>query len=210
MSNRIVSIRGWLILLVTVTAMAGCGNDGDTHQGSLAGRAESAALRQDSQGTSGQDVRSGTDTARGRLWVLGLGDVRVYDTAKRNLIAKITLPNWYVFGKTCMPDMVLDRSGSAFISSNVMAKLWRIDADSFEVREHEITMQGREHWDIGWGAMVFTSNGTLYALTSTADSLWQIDVAKASASMIEAYHPPLKGCAFSKQFRDRLERSPKS
>ena len=36
MSNRIVSIRGWPILLFTVTAIAGCGNDGNPIKGSLA------------------------------------------------------------------------------------------------------------------------------------------------------------------------------
>jgi hypothetical protein len=64
---------------------------------------------------------------------------------------------------------------------------------------HEISLQGREQWDIGFGALAFAADGTLMALTSSANSLWKIDIAKASASMIELYHPPLKACVLTAQ-----------
>jgi hypothetical protein len=105
--------------------------------------------------------------------------------------------------------MVLDSSGSAIISSNVQARLWRIDAESFDVKEHEISLHGREQWDTGFGALAFAADGTLYALTSSAGSLWKIDVAKASAGMIEPDSPPSKACAFTTQFLKDLERSRK-
>lgn len=47
------------------------------------------------------------------------------------------------------------------------------------------------------------------ALTSSAGSLWKIDIAKASASMIEPDNPPLKACAFAPQFLNDFERSQK-
>jgi len=192
MSNGNVSVCGWVILLFAMTVMAGCSNEGNRD-------------RMDERDA----LRIKTDTARNRLWVLGLDNVRVYDTVKKKLIRQMELPNWSVARFVCMPDLALDRSGSAFISSNVQAKLWRIDADSFEVKEHEISLQGRERWDVGFGALAFAADGALYALTSSVGSLWKIDVANASAGMIEPKSPPLNVCAFTAQFLKDFERSRK-
>jgi len=202
MSNGILAVRGWAILLFAVTVMAGCLNERKPTPSSTAGRTGNDVALVETHGTGERDaLRIKTDTERGRLWVLGLDDVRVYDitgTTKR-LIRRITLQTWPVARFVCDPDMVLDSSGSAIISGNLQARLWRIDADSFEVKQHEISLQGREQWDIGFGALAFAADGTLMALTSSANSLWKIDIAKASASMIEFYHPPLKACALTAQ-----------
>ena len=108
-----------------------------------------------------------------------------------------------------MPDIALDRAGSAFISSNSQSKLWRVDANSFKVKEYEISLLGKERWDIGFGALAFAADGTLFAAASSANSLWKIDVARASASLVEFYHPPVKACALTEKFVGRLERSRK-
>lgn len=183
----------WMVLFLVASVIAGCGREGNPE------------YRMDEQGS----LRFRTDAARNRLWALGVDDVRVYDAAKKQLIRKIVLPNWSVARFICDPDMALDSSGSAYISSNVQAKLWRVDADSFEVKEHEISLRGREQWDTGFGALAFAADGALYALTSSAGSLWKIDVAKASASMIEPDNPPSKACAFTTQFLKDFERSRK-
>lgn len=183
----------WMVLFLVASVIAGCGREGYPE------------YRMDEQGS----LRFRTDAARNRLWALGVDDVRVYDAAKKQLIRKIVLPNWSVARFICDPDMALDSSGSAYISSNVQAKLWRVDADSFEVKEHEISLRGREQWDTGFGALAFATDGALYALTSSAGSLWKIDVAEASASMIEPDNPPSKACAFTTQFLKDFERSQK-
>ena len=202
------AIFGWLILLIAMTAMAGCSKERDPAQGSTAGRTGNDNALLETYAIGGRDaLRARTDTARSRLWVLGLDDVRVYDTVKKRLIRRIELPSWSVARFICGPDMVLDSSGSAIISSNVQARLWRIDADSFEVKEHEIRLHGRERWDVGFGALTFAADGTLLALTSTAGTLWKIDVAKASAGMIEPDNPPSNACAFTAQFLQDFERS---
>ena len=199
MDNRIVSIRSGFAVLLAVSVMAGCGNGKDPAELSAAGRPSVAlpvALK--TYGVDQRDaIRVRMDTARSRLWVLGLEHVRVYDTATKQRIRQVQLPSWSVFDTDCMPDLVLDPSGSAFVSSNVVPQLWRIDADSFEVAVHEITLRGREKWDTGFAALAFTRDGALHALTSTANSLWSIDLAGASAEMIEAYHPPTKGCGLT-------------
>ncbi len=213
MNNRIVSIRGWLILLFTVTAIAGCGDMGKRSQNSSAGRTESADLRLDAQGASERDVlRIREDLVRNRLWVLTLDEVRVYNTAStgKRLIRKIALPNWSVVGfrNVCMPDMALDRAGSAVISSNGQARLLRIDADRFELKDYAIRFRERAGLDIGFGGLKFAADGTLFARTTPGGLLWKIDIAKASATMTEVDKKyPSDECAITTQLLNDFERS---
>ncbi len=203
MSNRIVSIRGWLVLLLAVTAMAGCGDTGKSSSNLSADYAGSTDLRNQSQETSEQDVlRVIEDLARNRLWVLTLKEVRIYNTAAtgKRLIRKIALPTWSVvdFRNVCMPDMVLDRAGSAFISSNGQARLLRIDADRFALEDYAISFQAREGLDIGFGALAFAADGTLFARTTPGGLLWKIDIAKASATMTAVIKKlPVDQCAIT-------------
>ena len=207
MSNSIiVSMRGWLILFFAAIVMAGCGNDGYTPRSASAGRADNADSGRESHGIGERDaLRIRRDALRNRVWVLTLDEVRIYDTArlKKRLIRKIALPNWSVVGfrHVCMPDMALDRAGSAFISSNAQAKLWRIDADSFELKAYDISFHERARWDIGFGALAFAADGTLLARTTPGGALWKIDIAKATAVMSESSSKlPSDECAFTEQF----------
>ena len=86
------------------------------------------------------------------------------------------------------------------------SKLWRIDADSFAVTEHEIGLQGKERWDIGFAALAFAAGGNLYAMTSTGNSAWKIDLARGSASAVEFYSPPVKPCALTTELVNRFEK----
>jgi hypothetical protein len=213
MSNRIVSIRSGLIVFFAVTAMAGCSDTGNRFQNLSEGRADNADLRQDVQRTGEQDVlRIREDVIRNRLWVLTLEEVRIYDTAKKGktLIRKIALPNWSVVGfrHVCMPDMALDRSGSAFISSNAQARLLRIDADSFDLKDYEINFHERGGMDIGFGTIAFAADGNLLARTTPGGVLWKIDITKANAIMAEVNKKPLVDeCAITTQLLNYFERS---
>lgn len=149
-------------------------------------------------------LRARTDTVRGRLWVLEVDAVRVYDAAGKRLIREVVLPNWSVGRFVCNPDLAIDNSGSIVISSNVQARLWRVDADSFEVKEREISLQGREHWDIGFGALAFAADGTLFGLTSTGGSLWKIDVDRGSARIVELGGLLLNQCELTAQFSGKF------
>lgn len=200
MRNRIIIAGIWWAMILAAFVVAGCGNEGISAQGPAPGRAGNGDILRDG-------IRIRRDEARNRIWLLGLDDVRVYDSVNRRLIRKIVLPNWSVARFICEPDMALDSSGSAVISSNVQPKLWRIEADSFEVKQHEISLLGRERWDVGFGALALSADGTLYALTSSAGLSWKIDVARASAAMIEPNNPASNACAFSSQFMKDIERS---
>lgn len=149
------------------------------------------------RGGSQQALRVRVDTARNRLWVLGLDHVYVYDIARKHLIRRIALPEWSVAQFICPPDMALDRSGTAFISHNVQPRLWQIDADSFQLKEHVIRLLNREGWETGFGGLVFAPDGTLFGVTASAGSLWWIDIGNANAHQVELDALVLDACALT-------------
>jgi hypothetical protein len=192
MSNRIIIACIWWTVIVAAMAVAGCSREGVHAQVPAAVRGGDGEVLHDG-------FRIRRDAARNRIWLLGLDNVRVYDGQSKRLIRTIALPSWSVARLACDPDMVLDRSGSAIVSSNVQSRLWRVDADSFEVREHPITLQGRERWDVGFAALAIGGDGTLLALTSVSKSLWRIDLVKGSASMTAPEAALLNVCGLTLQ-----------
>jgi hypothetical protein len=192
MISRIIIACIWWTMIVAAMAVAGCSQDGVYAQGPTASRGADGEVLHDG-------FRIRRDAARNRIWLLGLDNVRVYDGQSKRLIRTIALPSWSVARLACDPDMVLDRSGSAIISSNVQSLLWRVDADSFEVREHPITLQGRERWDVGFAALAVGVDGRLLALTSVSKSLWRIDLVKGSASMTAPEAAVLNVCGLTLQ-----------
>ncbi len=187
-----------VVLLFAVNLMVSCSNERYPTSDSPADHAvgNNALLKE--YGMSARDAfRIKTDAARNRLWVLGPDDVRVYDSAKKRLIRKIALPNWSTARFVCPPDMVLDPSGSALVSSNAQSRLVRIDASSFELTEYEIRLHEKEQWDTGFGALVFGNDGALFAVTSSAGSLWKIDLGKASARTVALNTPILNACTLT-------------
>jgi hypothetical protein len=187
MSSRII-IAGLLwFSILTAIVMAGCSRE--------AAQAKSAAA---SRGSGGDALHGGfrirRDAARNRIWLLGLDNVRIYDGQSKRLIREIALPNWSIARFGCDPDLVLDGSGSAIVSSNVQSRLWRIDGRSFEVSEHPITLEGKERWDTGFGTLAINSDGTLVALTSVSESIWSIDLGSGRARVIVPGNALLNVC----------------
>ena len=203
MNNQIVLNRSSLALLLATALTAGCGDTGKDSADFSAAYVGSADLRNEKQG--GQDVlRIREDLVRNRLWVLTSSDVRVYNTAAtgKRLIRTIALPNWSVVGfrNVCMPDLVLDRSGSAFIASNGQARLMRIDADRFALKDYAISFRERDGMDIGFGALAFAADGALFARTTPGGMLWKIDLARSSATMTDVVKKlPADQCAITTQ-----------
>jgi hypothetical protein len=183
-------MTGWILILAL--AMTACGSEGNTAGADPKGPASvlPAAYRAGERGA----LRVRIDGARGRLWVLGLDDVRVYDIVTKRQLRRIVLPNWDVARLICDPDLVLDAAGSAIISSNARSKLWRIDADDFELKEREIRLDGREQWDIGFGALMLAADGNLLALSSTGGWLWNVDVDSGTARLWNWGAPILNVC----------------
>jgi hypothetical protein len=220
MRNAIATWRSRLSLAVAIAMLSGCGGetipsaanrsgtdrpvrDGVASGPSFpAGEDAGSAVLPSAHGApvppwQADMLRVRTDVLRNRLWVLGLEDVKVYDLIDRTLLRRIALPPWSVARGVCMPDLVLDRSGSAFIASNAQPTLFRIDASSFAIEEREIRLRGREEWSIGFGALGFDAKGDLHGLIAFGNSMWRIDFAGAVAEMIDSYNPPLERCALA-------------
>ncbi len=130
-------------------------------------------------------LRARPDRQRERLWVLTLDEVYVYDTRKRERIRRIRLPEWFVADFMCAPDMVLDKSGTAFVSNNVQPRVVEIAGDDFEVKEYQLRLISAKQWDIGFGALAFAPDGTLFALSALAGSLFRIDLSRGTATEVE-------------------------
>jgi len=142
-------------------------------------------------------LRMREDAARHRLWVLTVEHVYVYDTRKLRLIRQIRLPNWSVADFICSPDMVLDQSGTAFVSNNVQSRLLQIGPANFRKKEHELRLISARQWETGFGGLAFGSDGTLFALSSLAGSLFKVDLASRSAKEIALTKPVPEGCALT-------------
>jgi hypothetical protein len=197
----------WMVLMALI-AMTGCGGDEHPARSSAAGHEYGSDYRKESFRKGEREaLRVRTDAARSRQWVLTLDGVRVYDVRTKGLIKEIVLPGWSVARILCYPDLALDRAGSAYVSSNIEPKLWRIDGDSLEVGVREIGLNEREQWDVGFGALAFSAEGTLFATTYRGGTLWRVDSQKGDARIVRAYPGLLKTCELTPQLVSGFERS---
>lgn len=142
-----------------------------------------------------------------RTWVLDLEGVRVYDAGSNRLIRRIEIPGWSVVRFACPPGLAIDRSGSAYVASNVLSRLWRIDATTFKVEEFQITLRDRERWDVGFGALAFTPDGRLLAVTALAGTLWHIDVNDQHARLVGEGANLVNACELTEPYLSKFDRS---
>ena len=196
--SRILTILLWL-----VSASAAFSCSAAAPELERATRAHYGDLLERHTRSGQQALRVKVDPARNRLWVLGLQDVFVYDISTKQAIRRVALPAWSVAGIQCLPDMILDPSGSAFVSSNAEPRLWKIDAEGFSVKEHAIRLLGKENWDTGFGALAIGDDGTLFGLSSFTGSLWRIDIARSSAKKSNCRNALPKHLRIDDASRDR-------
>ncbi len=185
---RLASIGAQIILAAAAT---GCGNNVAPVTGNNASpeRDKSLIAQSSRRGDHADPYRIRPDIQRGRYWVLGHDHVHIYSTTDKRLIQKIVLPGWNVAGFLGVPDMVLDRSGAAWISSNIVPMLWRIDPDSFNVTRIDITLQTKENWDVGFTGLAFAADGTLFGVTASTASLWTLKPDESKATPISLSPP---------------------
>ena len=180
--------------MIVILLIAGCG---ETHTPAAIGKAPVEGKNASTAMTAAEQIdndpiyRVRVDHQRGRYWVLGDDHIQVYSVSPKRLIAKITIPGWNVAGSVGMPDLVLDHSGAALVSSNVASTLWHIDPDRFAVTRREILLQGRENWSVGFSGLAFTPEGTLIGVTAFGGTLWKIEVHAGKATQIELSKPLL-------------------
>jgi len=136
------------------------------------------------------------DPARNRLWVLDHEVISVYDNTNGRRLRRIVLPDWIALPQrySCLPDLALDSSGTAFVSSNVLPVLWRIDPQRYEVARIELVLDTDNDKDVGFTGLSFAGDGTLLAAGAMAAALWQIDTSAARARKIASYPSVAGGC----------------
>jgi len=138
-----------------------------------------------------QVLRIQEDPQRNRLWLLDYEAVSLYDNTSGRLLRRIALPDWAVAGRqfSCPPDLVLDRSGTAFVTSNVLPVLWRIDGERLDVARLELALDADQDKDFGFESLSFAADGTLLARSGTQGSLWRIDPRSSSAQKLAPSSP---------------------
>jgi hypothetical protein len=96
MSNTIISktiaAAGAVLVLLVVTGIAATGT----------GTSRNTPIALEAYGLHQRDaIAVRTDPLRGRLWVLGLDSLRIYDTATRKPLRELELPSWYITDAPC-------------------------------------------------------------------------------------------------------------
>ena len=131
----------------------------------------------------GQLSRVRVDKLRNRLWRLTDDHIDIYGLGSKDRMRRIPRPGSMVGEIVCQPDLVLDRSGRAFLSDNMQPRVWEIDPETFAVTEHAIKLVGGEHLDIGFGQLAIVGGGTLIGVAATGGARWAIDLGSASARL---------------------------
>ena len=131
-----------------------------------------------------------SDTGRNRLWVLTAEEVHVYDMKSHALIRRVSLPKWGVVAGdyACPPDLAIDPDGVAFVSNNVQPRLLQIDPVDFQITEHEFSLVTDKQWDIGFGALAFGPDGSLYAFSALGGLMFELDLVNQNATEMPPSH----------------------
>ena len=184
-----ISLRRWLAPALSVAFLAAC--DGGPEAKPDGGR---RALEQRSEGRL-EALRVQVEVARNRLWVLHRDGVYVYEITTRRRIGRIGM--FVGEPASCAPDLALDPSGAAIVSSNVRAVLWRLDPERFEARRHELARDTDRHKVVGFTGLAF-ADGLLFGVDARQGSLWKIDLAAAKAEKLELSSPVRGACGLAR------------
>lgn len=159
---------------------------------SLNAAAASAGIDSDCPGSRSADdanvlvVR--TDEARGRIWILGTDALYLHEKGVSAEPRSFRLPGWMhvIRSQACPPDMAIDYSGAAIVSSNIVPRLWRIDPESLAVIELDVRLHGDEGKDIGFTSLELLHPGSVRASSSTGRSRWEIQLHDKTARKLGA------------------------
>ena len=153
-----------------------------------------------SEETVRQALRIKADLARGRRWELDWGVASAYDIASEQLIRRVRLPgaSFSAARESCLPDMLLSRSGALIVSSNAQPSLWRISPSRFEVERYDIELDSDNDKDFGFTGLTWGADeSTLFAVSATTGTLWRIDLVSAKASKVELSAPIRGACGLA-------------
>lgn len=126
------------------------------------------------------------DAARERSVWLTRDGVQIHSAASKPV--QVELPGWmYAGAPYCPPGIALGPKGEIVITSNVVATLWRIDADTLAVTVHNLALDADREKDVGFAAVVYLpEQGAFIAYSETQRSLWTIDASLSGARKLAA------------------------
>ena len=115
------------------------------------------------------------------------------------------MPDWIRVDEpySCAPDLVLDPSGAALVSSNIVPALWRIDPETFAVGRHDLALDSDTDKDVGFtGLAVAAEQGVLLAVSAIHGSLWRVDLRRNEAEKAQLSEPVRGACGLAIRPRD--------
>ncbi len=154
-----------------------------------------SALEERPQGRL-EALRVQADVARNRLWVLRGDGVDVYQISTRRRIGHIGM--FVGEPSECAPDLALDPSGAAIVSSNVRTVLWRLDPERLEARRQALARDSDRQKVVGFTGLAF-ADGVLFGLDALRGSLWKIDLAAGKAEKLALSSPVRGACGLARQ-----------
>jgi len=139
-----------------------------------------------------QALRVTFDLARGRRWELHWDGVLAYDMASGELVRHVRLPGatFSAARESCLPGILLGRSGDLMVSSNAQPRLWRVSPARFEVEVYDLALAIDDDKDFGFGKLAWSPGArTLDAVSSPMGATWRIDLSTATAIKLGASAP---------------------
>jgi len=184
-----IALGRWLAPVLFVAFLAACDGGPDAKPDG-----NRRALEHRSEGRL-EALRVQVDAARNRLWVLHGDGVYVYEITTRRRIGRVGM--FVGEPADCAPDLALDPSGAAVVSSTVRAVLWRLDPERFEARRHELARGTDRHKVVGFTGLAF-ADGLLFGVDARHGSLWKIDLAAGKAEKLELSSPVRGACGLAR------------
>jgi hypothetical protein len=114
---------------------------------------------------------------RDLMWLLSADGLFLQDTRSAQRLA-VNLPDWQWAAEpyACMPDLALGPKGEVIVTSNVVPKLWRVDAESLAVTVHALELDADNDKDVGFAGLVHSPlHAAYFAVSQLHGSLWMID-----------------------------------
>jgi hypothetical protein len=71
----------------------------------------------------------------------------------------------YPYG--CAPELILDHAGVAFVTSDVLPVIWRVDPQRPEISRIELSLDSHRDKDVGFSEILFAADGTLLSAGTT-------------------------------------------
>jgi hypothetical protein len=138
---------------------------------------------------AGQDSRvlkSLSDDARKRVYVLVHDGVDVLEPSTRRKVAHITLPGWIWVGEkySCPPDIALAPEGDILVTSNVVPVIWRIEHQTLATTRHELALEQDTDRDIGFTRLRWSQNLRTFVATTDLGARWHIDHSLSNAQKV--------------------------